>query len=95
VLETQYQQYVRVRQAASHSYQGYLEPVTRMRTRVRESLDKVNTLMARQGRLLEVVAIDELVARRQRLDQYMEKARYALANSYDRATQARLEGVAE
>jgi hypothetical protein len=94
-LETQYQQYVRVRQAASHSYQGYLEPVTRMRTRVKESLDKVNTLMARQGRLLEVVAIDELVARRQRLDQYMEKARYALANSYDRATQARLEGVAE
>jgi hypothetical protein len=90
VLESHYRQFVRVRQAASHSYEGYAEPVNRMRTRARESLEKVNTLMARQGRLLEVVAIDELVARRQRLDQYMENARYALADSYDRASQARL-----
>ena len=93
VLAAQYRQFVRVRQAASHSYEGYSEPVNRMRTRVRESLDKVNLLMARQGRLLEVVAIDELVARRQRLDQYMENARYALADSYDRASQARLTGA--
>jgi Tfp pilus assembly protein PilF len=90
VLESHYRQFVRVRQAASHSYEGYAEPVNRMRTRARESLEKVNTLMARQGRLLEVVAIDELVARRQRLDQYMENARYALADSYDRASQASL-----
>jgi tetratricopeptide (TPR) repeat protein len=90
VLETTYRQFVRVRQAATHSYEGYMEPVNRMRTRVTESLGRVNMLMARQGRLLEVVAVDELVARRQRLDQYMENARYALADSYDRATQARV-----
>lgn len=90
VLQTRYREFVRTRQAAAHSYEGYGEPVVRMRTRVRESLDKVNMLMARQGRLLEVVAIDELVARRQRLDKYMENARYALADSYDRASQARL-----
>jgi len=94
-LEKQHHQFVRVRQAASHSYEGYLNPVSRMRTRVRESLDKVNLLMARQGKLLERVSIDELVVRRQRLDQYMEKARFALADSYDRATQARAQGAEE
>ena len=45
--------------------------------------------MARQGHLLEVVAIDELSARRERLAQYQDQARYALADSYDRATKAR------
>jgi hypothetical protein len=95
VLETRYQQFVRVRQAALHSYEGYANPVSRMRTRVKESLDKMNMLMARQGRLLEMVAVDELVTRRQRLDQYMENARYALADSYDRAAQARVLGADE
>jgi hypothetical protein len=49
--------------------------------------------MARQGRLLESVAVEELVARRGRLEDYRDKARFALADSYDRATaaQARLE----
>jgi hypothetical protein len=45
--------------------------------------------MARQGRVLELVAIDELVARRERLETYEDQARYALADSYDRATKAR------
>ena len=46
--------------------------------------------MARQGRLLELVAIDELVARRERLETYEDQARYALADSYDRATGERV-----
>ena len=44
--------------------------------------------MARQGHLLEVLAIDELMARRDHLENYGDKARFALADSYDRATQA-------
>ena len=44
--------------------------------------------MVRQGRQLEVLAINELVARRQHLENYRDKARFALADSYDRATQA-------
>jgi hypothetical protein len=35
------------------------------------------------------VAIDELVARRDRLETYRDQARYALADSYDRATRER------
>jgi hypothetical protein len=43
--------------------------------------------------LLEIVAIDELMARRSRLEVYGDKARFALADSYDRATrtQAKVE----
>jgi hypothetical protein len=72
-----------------HSFEGYDMPIGRLRTRVREGLSEVNLLMARQGRVLELVAIDELVARRERLETYEDQARYALADSYDRATGAR------
>jgi tetratricopeptide (TPR) repeat protein len=91
VLNGEYESFVRTRQAAVHSYEGYDTPIARMRTRVSASLGKVNQLMARQGHILEIVAIDELTARRERLAQYQDQARYALADSYDRATKARAE----
>jgi len=89
VLRAQHVEFVRARQAAVHSYEGYDTPLGRMRTRVGEALAQVNLLMARQGRLLELVAIDELVARRERLETYEDQARFALADSYDRATRDR------
>jgi tetratricopeptide (TPR) repeat protein len=88
MLREKYDQFVRVRQAAAHSYVGYDKPIGRLRTRTRESIAKIDMLMARQGRILEIVAIDELLARRDRLERYRDKARFALADSYDRATQA-------
>ena len=88
VLQEEYKQYVRSRQAATHSYIGYQKPINRLRVRARDSVEKIDRLMARQGHLLEVVAIEELVARRDRLKDYRDKARFALADSYDRATQA-------
>jgi hypothetical protein len=86
---------VRARQAATHSFTGYEKPIVRLRVRTRESIAKVDLLMKRQGRMLEVVAIDELVARRGRLEGYRDKARFALADSYDRATQAQARARAE
>jgi tetratricopeptide (TPR) repeat protein len=94
VVNGQYEQYVRTRQAATHSYVGYEQPVSRLRARVQQSLLRVERAMARQGHLLEVSAIEELVARRRRLESYVDKARFALADSYDRATQAQAQ-VAE
>ena len=88
IAEGRYDAYVRARQAATHSYVGYERPIRRLRTRVGRSLDQVELLMARQGRQLETVAVEELLARRQRLDSYRDKVRYALADSFDRATQA-------
>jgi tetratricopeptide (TPR) repeat protein len=93
VAQEQYDQYVRSRQAATHSYVGYERPINRLRTDSRRAAEQIDRLMERQGRLLEIVAIDELMARRSRLEIYGDKARFALADSYDRATrtQAKLE----
>ncbi len=88
VLKTRYDAFVRTRQAAVHSYVGYDDSIKRLRGRVGEALDEVNTLMARQGQLLETVAVAELKARGTRLEVYQTQARYAVADSYDRAAQA-------
>ena len=88
VAQTEYDEYVRSRQAATHSFEGYDKPMTRLRADVQQSVERIDRLMARQGYLLEVVAIDELMARREHLENYGDKARFALADSYDRATQA-------
>jgi tetratricopeptide (TPR) repeat protein len=92
VARAEHEEFVRARQAAVHSYEGYDTPIGRLRTRVAEALSEVNMLMARQGRVLELVAIDELVARRERLETYRDQARFALADSYDRATRAQADG---
>jgi chromosome segregation ATPase len=88
VLQEEYDQYVRARQAAMHSYVGYETPISGLRTQVQTSVREIDLLMARQGRLLETMAIDELLARRGLLESFGDKARFALADSYDRATQA-------
>jgi hypothetical protein len=92
VLNARYESFVRTRQAAVHSYEGYDTPIARLRTHVSGSLAKVNQLLARQGHIIELVAIDVLTARRERLAEYQDQARYALADSYDRATKSRVEG---
>jgi hypothetical protein len=92
VLTARYDAFVRTRQAAMHSYVGYDVPISRLRERVRNSLQQVNLLMARQGSLIETVAINQLKARGERLEVYQTQARYAVADSYDRATKAQAEG---
>jgi len=94
-MQSEYDEFVRSRQAATHSFEGYDKPMQRLRADVEQSVEKIDMLMARQGRLLEVLAIDQLIARRDHLENYGDKARFALADSYDRATQAqaRLEGA--
>ena len=87
-MTAQYTSFVRARQAATHSYVGYDIPITRLRRRVRDALQQVTLTMARQGRVLEMVAINELGIRRDRLESYESQARYAVADSYDRATRA-------
>jgi len=88
VLNAQYESFVRLRQAAVHSYEGYDGPIKRLRTRVTEARARVDQLMNRQGHLLERVAIRELETRKKRIEHYHDQARYALADSYDRAARA-------
>jgi predicted negative regulator of RcsB-dependent stress response len=87
-LTTQYDAFVRARQAAQHSYAGYDASIRDLRTRIGEALERVSLLMKRQGHHLESVAIEELVARRTLLEDYQNRARFAFADSYDRAAKA-------
>ncbi|MEJ2179423.1 MAG: tetratricopeptide repeat protein [Gammaproteobacteria bacterium] len=92
-LQEIYNSFVRTRQAATQSYKGYEKPLQRLRIKIRDALGKVKILMARQGHMIEVMAINELEQRRQRLEEYQVKARFAMAESYDRATKAKQEQV--
>lgn len=84
----EYQSFVRARQAATQSYEGYGDTIVRLRSRLAAAREQVKTLMARQGHLLEVMALNELELRRQRLEGYQVKARFAMADAYDRAVKA-------
>jgi hypothetical protein len=94
-LTAQYNEFVRVRQAATHSYVGYDVPIKRLRTRVDSAIQQAKRLMARQGNVLEQVAIAELDLRSRRLEDYEVRARYAMADSYDRATATQQQAKAE
>ncbi len=87
-LTARYDAFVRTRQAATHSYVGYEIPIQSLRARVRDSLERLGVLMARQGHMLETVAISELTKRREQLEAHQNQARFAFADSYDRAAKA-------
>src|SRR2546425_3624320 len=87
-LTRQYDAFVRTRQAATHSYVGYDVQIARLRERVGDALQRVDILMARQGHMIETVAINQLEARRERLVAQQNQARYGVADSYDRAARA-------
>ncbi|MDQ1362192.1 MAG: hypothetical protein QG652_52 [Pseudomonadota bacterium] len=85
-LNKMYSSFIRTRLAATQSYEGYEIPIRQLRTRLQQTETRLNGIMARQGRMMEVMAINELENRRQKLEDYQIKARFALAESYDRAT---------
>ncbi len=84
-LNRQYSSFVRIRQVATQSYQGYAETIRRQRIRIAAAKQQVTILLARQGHLLEAMAVNELVGRRERLEAFQVKARFAMADSFDRA----------
>lgn len=87
-LTEQYDAFVRTRQAATHSYVGYDIQIGRLRQRVADAIERTDLLMARQGHLIETVAIDQLQARRERLVDQQTEARFGIADSYDRAARS-------
>src|SRR5437867_4435479 len=87
-LTRHYHAFVRTRQAATHSYVGYDVQIARLRERVGDALQRVDILMARQGHMIETIAINQLEARREHLVAQQNQARYGVADSYDRAARA-------
>lgn len=91
LLQKQYTAFVRTRQAATQSYEGYEDVISHQRILIAAAQEKVKVLMARQGDVLETMAVNELTRRRERLEQFQITARFAIADSYDRATRAQTE----
>jgi hypothetical protein len=87
-LKKEYTSFVRTRQAATQSYEGYNDKIRTTKTRITAAREKLEELMLRQGQMLEVMAVNELTKRRDRLEEYQVKAHFAMADSYDRATRA-------
>jgi len=84
-LQRRYDEFVRVRQAAPQSYVGYTDQIADLRERARRALAAVEDMKTRQGEKLEEVATAALTARREQLARYQNQARFAFADSYDRA----------
>jgi tetratricopeptide (TPR) repeat protein len=89
LLAQQYTSFVRTRKSAIQSYQGYDETIRLQQVQVEESLSKVRELMDEQGSRIEIMAINELSWRRDRLEELQVEARFAMADSYDRASQTK------
>jgi predicted negative regulator of RcsB-dependent stress response len=87
-LRQRYEAFVRERQAATHSYVGYDAQIAQLRERAGKALQHVENLKARQGQMIESVAINQLEARRERLVTQQIQARFGIADSYDRAARA-------
>lgn len=87
-LTRKYEAFIRARQAATHSYVGYDAHIAQLRERAGRALERVDTLMAQQGQIIETVAINQLEARRERLVAQQTQARYGVADSYDRTARA-------
>lgn len=101
VLEETRASFLRARQAAIQSYQGYDRKLKQLSRKVKQALSKVKSTKARQGKALEKMSMDALDARRKKLEEFVAKARFAMAESFDRAAakqekereeQLRLEG---
>jgi len=83
--QVEYDRFVRVRQAAQHGHVGFDPKIIDLRSQIGSAIKRIDDIREAQGRMLEQVAKHELAKRRDRLKEYQNKARFAFADSYDRA----------
>jgi len=69
------------------SFVGYDTPLKQASTKLEVLLSRVNALIEQQGNFINRIVLIELGKRRKKLAAYHIKARFALAESYDKATQ--------
>jgi len=87
-LDQVYRSFVRTRQAATQSYIGYDDTIQQLKIRISQADEKIKLLLARQGYMLERMAVLNLQEQRKRIEELQIKSRFALAESYDRAVKA-------
>ncbi len=94
-MEATHSYVVNDKREAYQSFVGYDIPFRRITTRLNTLLANSKTLLRQQGRFINKVAIIELDKRRRKLSDYQTKARFALAESYDKATQKQVKEYEE
>lgn len=87
-MQKRYAAFVRTRQAATQSYEGYDGTIKSQRARIAKAKEEVAAILPRQGSVVEAMAVNELKRRLARLEQLQVTARFAIADSYDRANKA-------
>ena len=87
-LENNYRSFVRTRQSATQSFVGYDDSIRQLKNKIKFAGEKVDLLLIRQGHMLELMSINELKTRRKRIEELQIKARFSVAESYDRAVKA-------
>ena len=87
-LEKNYRSFVRTRQSATQSFVGYDDSIRQLKNKIKFAGEKVDLLLIRQGHMLELMSINELKTRRKRIEELQIKARFSVAESYDRAVKA-------
>ncbi|MES0326644.1 MAG: hypothetical protein ABUK13_00490 [Gammaproteobacteria bacterium] len=90
-LKEIYRSFVRTRQAATQSYEGYDATLNTLNIKVLEAQERIKNAMLAQGHMLESMAVNELDIRRKRIEGDQVKARFALAESYDRAQKKQID----
>jgi hypothetical protein len=78
----------RAREGAPERNDALGARVSAMTPRVAALARRVEAAKSAQARFLADIAVSELNAQRQRLDEYSVQARYAIATIYDRASAA-------
>ena len=84
-LQSQYAGYLRIRQAATLSFQNYDDLLTELDQRVSEQLEKILKVITLQGQQLEEMTVAVLENRLDKIKKFQTRARFAMADSYDRA----------
>ncbi|MCK4704637.1 MAG: hypothetical protein KAT90_04075, partial [Gammaproteobacteria bacterium] len=90
-LKEIYRSFVRTRQTATQSYEGYDATLNTLNIKVLEARERIKNAMLAQGHMLESMAVNELDIRRKRIEGDQVKARFALAESYDRAQKKQID----
>jgi hypothetical protein len=94
LLRERHQKIVRLKREAYQSFEGYEAPFRQTVTRLDAMLLRIGATMMQQASYLEKAAVRELDRRRRKLADYRVKARFALAESYDRGGLAAAPGRA-
>ena len=71
--------------ADSRHRQGFDEQLRQLKKHVRDSIFSVNTLLSKQGSMLEAMATEDLKKRRKHLMENQSQARIGMMESYERA----------